>query len=323
MKSNSQTFRRSAVALGYCALLFTPLTGFAQEAKPADAQQTPANGDAYTLRLQFKKGAVNRYKTQVKTSVISPAGVGGEVKTVDADTTAFTEQKVTKTLDNGNAEIVTTLLNVKTDGKNADVKQLSPVTSEVMPNGKVAHTTSQDAVGADAMKSLFESSLSSPQSFLPDGPVKIGDKWTQKMALTGPLSGTDGTMACDLKKVETVGGVKTAFIHAIMSVPLRFLLDLTGQPTKAEDAAMAVFAGTIHSDMEIQFAIDEGRITKTTSAGNSDIAITLGKAAPAEAAGFLPKDAKVTMKMALDMNLLAPGEKIEEPKAAEAKPGKK
>ena len=327
--------RRGAFALGSCALLLAPLAVRAQvatetkqaDAKPADAA---ANSESYTLRLKFKQGNVNRYKTQVKTKVTSPSGLGGETKTVDANSTSVAEQKTTKLLENGAAELLTTTTGVKleTDGKATDAPKIPPVTTQITPTAKVLSTKTDDADAPDMMKSLFTNSFSSPQSFLPDAAVKIGDKWTQKFSLPAPLNGKEGTMDCSLTRIETLNGVKTALIHAIMKVPMMIFLDGMGQPTKVEGDAMAIFDGALISNMDINFAIDEGKIARAVNSGDMNIAIKLGKAAPPEAASFLPEGSKVVVKMNMDMSLLAPGEKVETPKTdapktEDAKPEKK
>ena len=327
MNSKYRYARRSAFALGPCVLLLSPLTAFAQaapDAKPAEQKQAdaPASGETYTLRMKFKQGDINRYKMKVTTRVVSPSGLGGETKTTDNDASMVSEQKTTKLLDSGAAEIITTLtsFDMKTDGKTSGAPNIPTVTMQMTPTGKVLSTKSEDTAATDALKNMFTSAFSSPQSFLPNDAVTIGAKWTQTMNLPGAVSGKEGTMDCSLTRIETVNGVKTALIHAIMKVPMLAMLDAMGQPTKVESDAMALFDGTIVSNMDINFAIDEGRIVRTVSSGDSEIAIKLGKAAPAEAAAFLPKDAKVTMKMNMNMSLLAPGERVAPPKSEEAKP---
>ncbi len=328
MNSKYRFARRSASALAPCALLLAPLAAIAQDAKSADtkaAEAPAAVGDAYTLRLKFKQGDANRYKTTVKSTVTSPGGPGGATKTTVTDAASITEQKTIKLLDNGAAEIVITTLDtqITADGKPQSDTKAAPITTQVSPTAKVLSTKTADEDAGDAIKSLFTNSFSNPQSFLPDAAVKIGDKWTQKFTLPGLLSNKEGTMDCSLTRVETEGGVKTALIHAVMKVPMLIFLSAEGKPTKIEGDAMALFDGTVISNMDIHFAIDAGRVARMVSSGESDIAIKLGKAAPPEAAAFLPEGSKVTVKTSMSIGLLAPGEKAELPKLpkpADAKP---
>ena len=318
---------RAASLFGMCALLLCPLAGRAQTApdvKPTEPKpaEVAATGETYTLRIKFKQDDVNRYKTQVKTSVKTPAGLNGETKTTASKTDAITEQKTNKLLDGGAAEIVTTVKNAKTetDGKPSDAPAIPPVTAQISPAGKVL-SVKTDEENSDFLKKLLASSFSTPQSFLPDAPVKVGDKWTQKFALSGPAKDAlNGTMDCALTRIETVNGIKTALIHAIMKVPVTLYLDASGQMSAGEADAMAVLDGSLVSNLDIQFAIDAGRIAQTVSSGALDIDIKIGKGAPPEAASFLPKGAKITGKMDSTLRLLAPGEKIEEAPVKDAKP---
>ena len=320
-------YRRSVFALGSCALLLAPLGAIAQvatDAKPADAKQTdPAPAaETYTLRLKFKQGDVSRYKTQIKSTTVTPAGLGSESKTIDATTDIVSEQKTTKLLDNGGAEIVTTLTNVvmNTGDKDTESPKLAPITQQITAGAKVLSTKSAEDASSDALKSVFTSSFSTPQSFLPDTAVKVGDKWTQKLTLSSALGGKEGTVDCSFVRIETVNGVKTALIHAIMKAPIFTMITAMGQPTKVEGDAAAVLEGPFDSDTDIYFAIDEGRIAKTTGSSNIALAIKPGKGLPPELAGLLPEGSKITMKSNAKMNLLAPGEKVTPPKTTETTP---
>ena len=319
MKIMHSKYRRSVLALGPCAFLLAPLAVSAQvvpDAKPVQAGQQTApapSAESYVLRFRFKQDDVNRYKTQVKTVITTP-GLGGDTKTTETNATSVTEQKTTKLLAKGAVEIVTTTTAVKVDvdGKPSDAPKIAPVTMQMTPDGKVLSTKSGDDGSADAMKAVFASLVSSPQSFLPDGAVKIGDKWTQKAAM--PDGGKDRSVECTFTRVENVNGVKTALIHAIMKTPVLIFLDDKFQPTKVEGDALTLLEGTLVSNMDINFVIEEGRIARTVSSGNSDIAIKIGKAAPPEAAALIPADAKITIKMNMSAGLLAPGEKVDLPK---------
>ena len=324
---NSKCYR-SVFALGPCALLLTPLGVSAQavpDAKPVEAGQqsaAPARPtEAYTLRFKFKQGDINRYKTQIKTSVTTP-GLGGDTKTTDTNATSVSEQKTTKLLDVGAGEIVTTTTAVKVevDGKPSDAPKIAPVTTQVTPAGKVLSTKSEDDSSTDAMKAVFASLIATPQSFLPEGAVKVGDKWTQKAPMPGDAGGKERAVECSFTRLETVNGVKTALIHAIMKTPMLIYLDNKFQPTKVEGDAITLLEGTLVANMDINFVIEEGRIARTVSSGNSDIFIKIGKAAPAEAAALIPADAKLTIKMSLNTSLLAPGEKVDLSPAEAVKP---
>ena len=316
MRILSALSRRVPLArLGVCALLLLPVAASAQtEEKKADK---PADDTAYTLRLKFKKDDVNRYKSVMKLATKLPGIDEGQAKDTAMTMRSISVQKTKSVADNGSAEIEVTTANAKMQegDKTTDVPAVPALTMQETTLGKIlsSKSASQSAnPTTDLMiKMLGADGITSIPAFLPENPVKVGDKWSQKITLPGGLSGGEGTVDCTFVRVENVAGAQTALIHLVLKAPIAMMLDTAFQPTQIENNAIAVMSGPMSSTMDINFAIEAGKIVRRVSDLDTTLGVKPGKGATPEIASLIP-DTKTALKLSIKEDLLAPGEKVED-----------
>ena len=297
--------------------LFLPVkAAFRPEPKPnSNIAPNIAPTGLYTLRMKFEEGAVSRYKGQSKTTTTTtiPAIAETQEQTVTEieNNTAIAELTTTKLLDKGGAEIVVLTKDLKSEKNgmpNEDAK--IPMTTLQMDSlGRVLSSKPDEAevAGIDA-KNLGTTGFNEIQAFLPDKPVKIGDKWTQKINLHEEYSNRDGVMNCTLVRLETIDGIKTALIHATLKAPFFMMIDSAGNPTKTKDDTGALCVGEITGIIDINFALDAGKVVRWVDSGNVAMAFKVGKEVSPEKAALL-EAIKMSMKSSGSVKLITPNEK--------------
>ena len=316
MKILSALSRRVPLArLGMCAVLLLPVAASAQaEEKKADK---PADDAAYTLRLKFKKDETNRYKSVLRLATKLPGTDEGQAKDTNMTMRSVAVQKTKAVADNGNAEIEVTTTSAKIDEgtKTTDAPAVPVVTMQETPLGKILASKSADkSVSPTAylmIKTLGPDGLTSIPAFLPEQPVKVGDKWSQKVTLASGLSGGEGTADCTFVRVEDVAGEKTALIHLVMKVPVAMMFNIAFQSTNIEKDAIAVSSGPMTATMDINLGIESGKVVRRTADVDGTFGLKPGKAATPEIAALIP-DTQTALKLNIREDLLAPGEKAED-----------
>ena len=103
--------------------------------------------------------------------------------------------------------------------------------------------------------------------YLPKQPVRIGDKWTQKINVAGLGKGSVGTVQTKLVRIEPVGTFNTARLHSTMSVPF-VMNDASVKPPVAMKGLM-----TMNYDSNL--ALLEGKVVRSTGDGDITVTVTL------------------------------------------------
>src|SRR5262249_28480329 len=135
--------------------------------------------------------------------------------------------KVLRTLPNGGGETETTVLSSSgvLNGKPINVPTNQPITMTQDSRGNTLSVKglSNNTPGLSVLNNIFNSGgLKTTSSYLPTGPVKVGDTWKEKVSLPG-FSGS-GYAISKLIRLEKVGHFQTARIHSRIALPLKMML---------------------------------------------------------------------------------------------------
>lgn len=124
--------------------------------------------------------------------------------------------------------------------------------------------------------------------YLPSKPVKIGDSWSEKVAV--PQLGGFATVTAKYVANGNVGHFKTAHIKLSVVIPLALLLDNTGSVTRDKTKAKSDVAGKVSMTYDQDFAVQEGRLIRSVGSGATVLKIRSVKQGEALQA----KDGKVS-----------------------------
>ncbi|HZO88710.1 MAG TPA: hypothetical protein VFB38_10265 [Chthonomonadaceae bacterium] len=284
--------RRNVVRWGLCALLLLPLMAYAGQG---------ANGP-FLLRMRFKQGEINKYRTMVQATMTMTQPNQPQPMTIPITMNMVQEQKVLRADPNGGGEVIVTLMDQhNTLGTQPMVGQnIPPLTLRFDPLGRA---TSIKGIPANNPASnmlngpMNVSGLIGVGVSLPARAVKPGDKWTQPISLPG-ITGV-GKATSTFLRVENVGHFRTARIRTRVSIPMNMLMDARGQPTRSASQAILTMAGSTAMTVDNNLAIAEGKLIK--AGGNGVITLAMKPNRPARS-GPRP-GVPNNMKMRISMNV--------------------
>jgi hypothetical protein len=116
--------------------------------------------------------------------------------------------------------------------------------------------------------------------FLPNHPIRIGDKWSKHVRLVGLAGNSVATVNATYVKNVEVGRYQTAQIHAVLSAPLHTTIDSTGQPALRPSTAVGEMTGTFNMTYDTDVAIAEGKVIRAAGNGAASVIIQPLDASP-------------------------------------------
>lgn len=265
--------------LWYSRTLVPVAAGLLLTTLPLLAQTGAGSGGPVTLRMKYKVGEVSQYQSNMAVTMggaksasgsqATPGGGGGGVPLQQMS--AMQQFKTSKLLPNGSAQVVITTLNMQGGAAMGSTSLPKPVTLVMDSRGAVT-----SAVGASGSPSLLggmigSDALGTQQFPLPPNAVKPGSSWTMSLPITG--MGT-GNVKGNFVKFEAVGAYKTALLHYLLTMPVKIMMDATGQPTKSVAASTMTIAGTIVMNIDNDVDVASGRLVRSSGTGSMSAQIT-------------------------------------------------
>ncbi|MCW3052899.1 MAG: hypothetical protein JWN14_2069, partial [Chthonomonadales bacterium] len=230
-----------------------------------------SGGGPVTLRVKYKVGEVSQYQSNMAVTMGGAKGASGSQATPGGgggmplqQMSAIQQFKTSKLLSNGSAQVVITTINMQGGAAMGSTSLPKPVTLVMDSRGAVT-----SAVGASGSPSLLggligSDALGTQQFPLPPNAVKPGSTWT--MALPMPGMGT-GNVKGQFVKFEAVGAYKTALLHYLLTMPVKVMMDASGQPTKSAAASTMTISGTIVMNIDNDVDIASGRLIRSSGTG--------------------------------------------------------
>lgn len=266
-------------AVGSCIFLlhlppFLLLCGAQQNAKPH------LLGAPVRLQLKFHPGEVSHYRLTAMAEAKLPGTAAQPASTVYSVRVDLTEEEtVIQALPNGGGELAVTT----TGGQGVlNGQAFTPATNskparvifDAKGNLIAVKDLPPDRANLPLLSNLFGSgALSMHGVFLPTGPVRIGQTWTKSARINGVTGPTVAMVKATLVKILQVGRFRTARIHAVMTAPIRTLVDSQFQPTLQSQAAVGTLLGVLTMRYDTDLAIAEGKVVR--AAGDGQVAVTI------------------------------------------------
>ena len=274
------------------------------------------------LRMKFKPGDVNKYQMTMQANILLPGQPAGAVTRYDTNISMVIQQRVVKANPDGSAEVAISTLSglglVGGQPLKVDINaKPSTITFDARNNIVNIKNLSPSATGNDVTGKIFQSGALSTQGvYLPRQPVKIGDKWTQKVNISGLGQDNNGTVETKLVGFAQVGLFETARLRSVMKIPF-VIVDKTAKPP-------IPLNGLLNMVYDSNLALREGKVVRSTGTGDITVVVRATGANSASTAkpktGAKPKagdktasaktsdppapEQKVTVKLQLGNNLL-------------------
>ena len=275
------------------------------------------------LRMKFKPGDINKYQMTMQANILLPGQPTGAVTRYDTNISMVIQQRVVKANPDGSAEVaISTLSGTGLVGGQSLKVDLtakpSLITFDSRNNIVTIKNMPQNATSADVTGKIFQSGALSTQGvYLPKQPVKIGNKWTQKVNISSLGKDNSGTVETKLVRLETVGLFETARLRSVMKIPF-VITDKTSKPP-------IPLNGMLNMVYDSNLALQEGKVVRSTGTGDITVVVrnasanTAPPAKPKPGAKTRPGDKaepskpsvppvpaqKVTVKLQLGNNLLS------------------
>jgi len=338
---NYQVNRRSAVL----PLLAAAAFGVSVASIPFSTRADSVETGQLLLRLKFKPGDSLKYQTNMQLGFTLPMPTGAKpaaVKSGDAANSlggttfavnATQDIRVRRAGAEGGGD-----LDVTTTGQNSLPGQPPILSNDTRPVlmtydalGKLTDIRRQGetASGNPMFSAMLGQGLLSMQGvILPLKAVKVGETWTQKMQIPGVTGGGSSTIKTTLARVETINKYRTARLHVVITTPVNAYLDAALQPVAKPSGAASTMTGTAVVTDDINFAIAEGRVVRSSSKGVTTMSVAIGKptipaapaktkrksgakAAPAPTAPVKTgQTLQMTVRTDIETNLVEPAKKI-------------
>ncbi len=261
---------------------------------------------ALTLRLKFKKNEVSRYQTvaDVTSSVPNESSHASKTSSKGAQPgknviitsrapmvnsvaiNVLQQMGVQQVLPKGGADVIVTTLSgdVTTNKGQATPPDRNPIMVRYDAQGNI--TSMRIAAreqNTDFLGGLIGSgALGFQRAYLPSKPVHIGDSWTQLVSLPGWKG--QGKATAKLLRIEKVGRYQTARITAGFTMPIQVFLNNKLQPIPTPKGATSELAGDLTMRFETNFAIEEGKMIRTSGRGTGTFHIQPTQSASAHKA---------------------------------------
>lgn len=228
--------------------------------------QTPGGQVLYTLQAKYKAGEVLRYRTTMLTQTTLPT-MGSSTMSLDM----VQEQKTDKVLPDGSAEITLSTLNGqgKLNDKPIEMEtNKKPIRMVFDKRGNVKKLLDVPQE-AQSMGGMLGGNSQLNGAYLPTKSVKFGESWTA--AVTLPTAGggkTTATVKSSFTRLELIGRFRTARLRSQLSAPMTMMTDGQGQITQNASKALVKLTGKITMNYDTNFAIDEGKIVRSSVKGS-------------------------------------------------------
>ena len=239
--------------------------------KPLQTPPASPGAAPIELRMKFKPNDLSRYQMTMQADMLLPGIAQGAASQYNSRLNMVIQQKVIKVRPDGSADVAITTLSgegiVNRQPFKPDTSgKPSIITFDTHNNIVAAKDLPKSSTGIDPTSKIFQSGALSTQGvYLPKQPVRIGDKWTQKINVAGLGKGSVGTVQTKLVRIEPVGTFNTARLHSTMSVPF-VLNDASVKPPVAMKGLM-----TMNYDSNL--ALLEGKVIRST--GDGEITVTV------------------------------------------------
>lgn len=209
----------------------------------------PSLTDPATLRLQFAPGTTDDYHIEM----VQNMSMGGAAMGMAADTVMNMTMDVTQSVegvdDSGNGTLLQTFTNAEVtatmNGQPMPIGDLGSMLTglalrvQVTPQGQVLDTQVEGATDPmmQQMSSMVEQSMGQMPVQFPEGPVNIGDTWTQEVPLGLDQMGMDldtsATSTNTFLGWANVDGLNCALIQSDVTVSLSGTFTEQGMETTA------------------------------------------------------------------------------------------
>lgn len=269
------------------------------------------------LRMKFKTGDINKYQMTERATMLLPNQSAAMTAQYDTDINMVIQQHVTKTNPDGSAEIaIATLSGTGTVSGQAfapDTKSRPAlITFNTRNNIVSAKNLPQSENSASMTSQMFQSGgLSTQGVYLPKQPVRVGDKWTQKLNIASLGKGSEGTVQTTFVRMEPVGLYQTARLRSLLRIPFVNVDNTAKTPI--------VLKGMLNMTYTSNLAVNEGKVVRSTGEGDITVVVNTpiesgSPPAPAKSgpkAGSAvrqsaPAAPRVTVKLHMGNNLITP-----------------
>ncbi len=279
------------------------------------ATSPPAGAQPIQLRMKFKTGDINKYQMTEQATMLLPDQSAAMTAQYNTDINMVVQQRVTKTNPDGSAEIsIATLSGTGTVSGQSfapDIKSKPAlITFDARNNIVSAKDLPQSENSASMTSQMFQSGgLSTQGVYLPRQPVRVGDKWTQKLNIASLGKGSEGTVQTTFVRMEPVGLYQTARLRSLLRIPFVNVDSTTKTPV--------VLKGMLNMTYTSNLAVNEGKVVRSTGEGDITVVVitpveggpTPAPAKPGGKAGpvlrpFAPAAPRVTVKLHMGNNLI-------------------
>ena len=238
-------------------------------APPAHA--APVGAQSVELRMKFKQGDINRYQMTMRANLILPGQPASATTLYDTNLSMVLQQRVAKANPDGSAQIeITTLSGAGTvSGQpfKPDVSgKPSQITFDARNNIVAAKDLPQSLNNGDVTGKLFQSGALSTQGvYLPKKPVRIGDRWTQKVGIASLGKDSGGTVQTTFVRMEPVGLFQTARLRSLMKIPFTVTDNTAKTPVPLK--------GMLNMTYDSNLAVAEGKVVRSTGIGGITVVV--------------------------------------------------
>ena len=279
-----------------------PLTVHAQAAPPAAPLTAPA-ASAVTLRYKFAVGQVHRYQYDMDMNMLMMTGQSGAGVPINM-TMQMTLRQTVKSIRpaDGAATVSSQVedMHMLRNGQETPMpeaqaaKMKQPFTQVILPTGKIL---SMDMPALGGMPGMdFTKGMFSSTSFLPAGPVKVGDTWHGDGV--APMVGMQMAFTSTLAGLDTKNGVTLAMIQSKQTGTMDMTLT-KGVPVPMKMQGQITGAGTQ------VFDTTAGALQSATGTANTDMTMTFPPAADGTLPAGMPHGMKMQMQMKFTMQRLS------------------
>jgi|SRR5579872_5870261 len=291
------------------------------------------------LQVKFKPGEALKYQAKMQFGIRLPPQLGGAAPSQNGSgeamggatiaVNATQDVKVRRAGATGGGD-----LDVTTTGQNSLPGQPSVLPNDIKPalmsydgQGKLLSVKreSETASSNPMYGAMLGRGLYSMQGLaLPAKPIKVGETWSQSVQVQDIPGKPSSTIKGTLVRMENIGKYRTARLHLVVTTPVKGYLDAALQPTDRPADAASTMTGTSVVTDDIDFAVAEGLVVRSSSRGITTMSVAIGKPTPPAATpkrkkGAAPAPAALpakpsqiltmTVRSDLETELIEPGKK--------------
>ena len=253
-----------------------PVNGAHLKALPAPpVSVSHASAQPVELRMKFKSGDINKYQMTMQANLVLPGQPANATTLYDTNLSMNLQQRVVKINKDGSAQVEITTLSGSGSVSGQNFKpdiggKPSLITFDARNNIVTVKDLPHSLNSDDVTGKLFQSGALSTQGvYLPKQPVRIGDKWMQKVNIASLGKDNGGSVQTTFVRMEPVGLYQTARLRSLMKIPF-MLVDTTSKTP-------VPLKGMLNMAYDSNLAVAEGKVVRSAGEG----AITVVVAAPA------------------------------------------